>query len=277
MATYIRFGNGTIDQIEKSLGIEFTEDDLQLLQETHSAATEFTGPRQWHLFTHPNVITFSSKQFFSEFRKMLRNYKLNGNLSATFETWEDESVDYHFRKDNQNVHESGFPKFLVRDTIEWDKGSVNATRRRVQFLQLAKVNPKTIAYMPVGHKGFYKDILKIDDYLSWDHAVPKSQNESQLKDSFKENSYSRAIISKDRFDVSDSSISASKGKFDGYIDISSSTIMGRNELVIVKEWRDDWNTNVARDYSMSKLDVLLRPSSAPSEAKNLVKEFRKSF
>lgn len=277
MSAVIRFGNGTIDQIEKSLGIEFTEGDRQLLQETHSAATEFTGPRQWHLFTHPKVLVFSSMGFYKEFQKLSGKYEMDGNLEASFETWENESVDYHFRKDNKNVHESGFPKFLAREELSWTNHYEPIFSRRLRFLQLAKVNSKTLVYLPVPGMSFFKDILRMGSVLMMDDIeVPKELTETELKAKFKMDPYAREVIPKTLFEERDA-LTRSKFKdkisisfFDGHRDTSS-------RLSIVKEWEKDWRVWDNYTTDVTSVDELLSVRSLKSDAKKLMKEFKEAI
>jgi hypothetical protein len=82
----IMIGNLRVRDIEEQLGIEFTLEDKQLLEETWQqkvmdGMNSVKMPsRSWHFFDIPRNLVFGSFTFFQEFKGMLRNYKLKGSI-----------------------------------------------------------------------------------------------------------------------------------------------------------------------------------------------------
>lgn len=166
----IKLGNLDIKDIEQDLGIKFSEEDFKFLEETHQTQVskglkDVKFPKDsWHFFANPRELVLGSFKFFNEFQNILNKYELKGFINVSFNVAEDESVKERFTLKTPE----GFPTFLVKHHC-FKKLST------WEFLQLRKINKKTLVYTRIPSVRFFKDVLKISNPIIRDVRVPKVQ------------------------------------------------------------------------------------------------------
>lgn len=167
----IKFGNLGVKDIEKDLGIKFSEEDFKFLEETHQTQVskgleDVKFPKDsWHFFDNPRELVLGSFEFFNKFQNILNKYELNGFIKVSFETAEDETIESRFTLKTSD----GIPRFLA---THHNHGNFSS----LQFFQLRKINKKTLVYTRVPSVRFFKDVLKISNFIINDVRVPEEQN-----------------------------------------------------------------------------------------------------
>lgn len=175
----IMIGNLRVRDIEEQLGIEFTLEDKQLLEETWQQkvmdgmnSVEMPS-RSWHFFDIPRNLVFGSFTFFQEFKGMLRNYKLKGSINVSFNYADEEKIENRYSLYN----EQGFPNYLYgTENHQYEIDGEVHSYNMFSFWQLQKINKKTVVYSPVPHQRFLKEVLGIKEIILHDHLVPKTDN-----------------------------------------------------------------------------------------------------
>lgn len=167
----IKLGNLDIKDIEKDLGIKFSEEDFNFLEKTHltqvsKGLEDVKFPKDsWHFFANPRELVLGSIKFFNEFQNILNKYELNGFIKVSFETAEDETIESRFTLKTSD----GIPRFLAAHHISGNFSTL-------QFFQLRKINKKTLVYTRIPSVRFFKDVLKISNTIINDVLVPEEQN-----------------------------------------------------------------------------------------------------
>lgn len=175
----IMIGNLRVRDIEEQLGIEFTLEDKQLLEETWQqkvmdGMNSVKMPsRSWHFFDIPRNLVFGSFTFFQEFKGMLRNYKLKGSINVSFNYADEEKIENRYSLYN----EQGFPNYLYgTENHQYEIDGELHSYNLFSFWQLQKINKKTVVYSPVSHQRFLKEVLGIKEIILHDHLVPKTDD-----------------------------------------------------------------------------------------------------
>lgn len=201
MAVEVRFGNLGIDELERALGIVFTEEDRNLLKETRqeqvmegNKALKMPS-RSWHFFDMPRVLELGSYAFYLEIEKLLLNYEIKGRLEVSFVFADDEKIENLYELENTD----GYPKYLYGHRISQSGYGL------FQFWQIYKVNKRTIEYRSVREESFFEDKKELNRYVRNDFLVP-------CEDDFRNHSLK---IKKEELDNLESEIV----KFFGYGDI----------------------------------------------------------
>lgn len=167
----IKLGNLGVKDIERDLGIKFSEEDFEFLEETHQTQVskgleDVKFPKDsWHFFDKPRELVLGSFEFFNKFQNILNKYELNGFVKVSFETAEDETIESRFTLKTSD----GIPRFLATHHIFGNFSTL-------QFFQLRKINKKTLVYTRVPSVRFFKDVLKISNFIINDVRVPEEQN-----------------------------------------------------------------------------------------------------
>lgn len=168
MAVEVRFGNLGIDELERALGIVFTEEDRKLLQETRQEQVMEGGEalkmpsRSWHFFDMPRVLELGSYAFFLEIENLLSNYEIKGRLEVGFVFADDEKIENLYTLENTG----GYPKYLYGHLIS------QVGYGLFQFWQIYKVNKRTIEYRSVRNESFFEDKKELNRYVIDDFLVP---------------------------------------------------------------------------------------------------------
>lgn len=176
MAVEVKFGNLGIDEIERDLGIKLTEADRKFLQETRQeqvmngeGALKMPS-RAWHFFDIPRVLELGSYSFYLEIESLLSNYDIQGRLEVSFVFADDEKVE--------NLYElksaEGYPMYLYGHRIS------QSGYGYFYYLQIYKVNKRTIEYRGVRSEYFFKDKKELERYVIDDFLVPRPDDYSGL-------------------------------------------------------------------------------------------------
>lgn len=162
----IRLGNLDVASLERHLGIKFTENDREYMENTRQENVSIPiKPESWHFFDIPKSIHFGSLKALNAFRKILSNYELKGSLEATFDLDEaTEKPQAHYNLRNEN----GYPRFLFTKT----KYTPIDAYTQFSYMQLVKENKRTLVYRAVGTKGFEESYLGITDFIMHKTLVP---------------------------------------------------------------------------------------------------------
>ena len=168
MAVVVKFGNLGIDDLERDLGIKFTEADRKFLQETQQEQVMEGGEalkmpsRSWHFFDMPRVLELGSYAFYLEVEKLLSNYEIKGRLEVSFVFADDEKVENLYRLENAE----GYPKYLYGHRISKSGFGL------FDFWQIYKVNKRTIEYRCVRNERFFENKKELERYVRNDFLVP---------------------------------------------------------------------------------------------------------
>ena len=169
MAVEVKFGNLGIDELERDLGIKLTEADRKFFQETRQEQV-MEGKeavkmptRAWHFFDIPRVLELGSYSFYLEIESLLSNYDIQGRLEVSFVFADDEKVE--------NLYElksaEGYPMYLYGHRIS------QSGYGHFYYLQIYKVNKRTIEYRGVRSEYFFKDKKELERYVIDDFLVPR--------------------------------------------------------------------------------------------------------
>lgn len=194
MTLYLRFGNGSVSDIEKHLNITFTEADRAFFENSKSEIADFSEPDRWHLFESPRILVLGSITMYNRVRSILSKYSPSGSLQVTWNDHEDSLPESFF----EATHVSGYPNFLVRENIHNSYSCATDFFASKTFYQLVKVNKVTLVYKMIDTASFYSEVLGLDHIIS-DIAVPKALDSSYSY----EKSVLDARIPKSHFDNSD--------------------------------------------------------------------------
>lgn len=176
MAVEVKFGNLGIDELERDLGIKLTEADRKFFQETRQEQV-MEGKeavkmptRAWHFFDIPRVLELGSYSFYLEIESLLSNYDIQGRLEVSFVFADDEKVE--------NLYElksaEGYPMYLYGHRIS------QSGYGHFYYLQIYKVNKRTIEYRGVRSEYFFKDKKELERYVIDDFLVPRPDDYSGL-------------------------------------------------------------------------------------------------
>lgn len=232
----LKLGNLGIKDIEKDLGIKFSEEDFKFLEETHEnkvskGLEDVKLPKDsWHFFELPRELVLGSLEFFNKFQNILNKYELNGFVKVSFDTAEDETIKGRFTLKTSE----GFPTFLVKHYF-WENVSI------IQFFQLRKINKKTLVYTKVPSVRFFKDVLKISNPIINDTLVPEEQN--NLKSTL------------------------------GDLKINKEQVFNpMNNIVLTEEFKDENRIDIVKIWNGEELPILNTENNLPS-AKDIHKKF----
>ena len=158
MATFVKFGNLLLDEIEKSLGIVFSSQDEDFFKNTHQEnVREDLNPLAWHFFELPKQLELGSYRMFLKVQEIFAKYNPKGTLQLSVNLADNEKIINNFHV----TDESGFPKYLV--SKKW-----GFTR----FYELVKINKVTLVYQPVKTQEIFKDVLGFEQFVLNEFAVP---------------------------------------------------------------------------------------------------------
>lgn len=174
MSVIIKIGNLQIIDIEKELGIVFSDEDRDYLASTHQEnISKELQPNNWHFYDLPRMIEFGSYKAFDKFKKMLKEYKTDKPIKTCFYN-EDTRLEAIFEMTDSK---SGLPKYLVRTTYQERFLFIDRN-----LLVLKKVNKKTAIYevvKPSSLERLYEDKLGYEGISIFsDPYVPKDRVET---------------------------------------------------------------------------------------------------
>lgn len=193
MGVVVKFGNLEVSDIERKLGIVFSDEHRNLLETTRQENVKNPLlPRSWHYFDLPNELVFGSYKFFNEFREILTSYELKGRITVSYELADDEKIENHYELKN----EDGFPNYLSCEEITEFEGK---GFRRHHFWKLVRVNKLTLVYQRIGQFYFNKDVLGVEGvYFFSDSIVPKDDSiygeEVRIKKQYMDNLYKEEVV-----------------------------------------------------------------------------------
>ena len=168
MTVEVKFGNLGIDEIERDLGIKLTEADRKFLQETRQEQVmegkeAIKMPtRSWHFFDIPRVLDLGSYSFYLEIESLLSKYDIQGRLDVSFVFADDEKVENLYELESAE----GYPKYLYGHRIS------ESGYGYFYYLQIHKVNKRTIEYRSVRSECFFEDKKELERYVIDDFLVP---------------------------------------------------------------------------------------------------------
>lgn len=168
MAVEVRFGNLDIDELERTLGIVFTEEDRNLLKETRQEQIMDGNKvlkmpsRSWHFFDIPRVLELGSHSFFVELQELFSRYEIKGQLEVSFRFADDEKIENLYMLENTD----GYPNYLYGHRIS------KLGYGYFQFWQIYKINKRTIEYREVRAETFFGDKKGLNGYVINDFLVP---------------------------------------------------------------------------------------------------------
>lgn len=176
MAVGVKFGNLGIEALERDLGIKLTEADRKFLQETRQEQVMEGGKavkmpsRSWHFFDMPRVLDLGSYSFYLEIEELLSNYDIQGRLEVSFVFSDDEKIENLYELENTE----GYPKYLYGHRIS------ESGYGHPYYLQIYKVNKRTIEYRGVCSERFFEDKKELERYVIDDFLVPRPDDYSGL-------------------------------------------------------------------------------------------------
>lgn len=232
----IKLGNLDIKDIERDLGIKFSKEDFNFLKESHLSRVskgleDVKIPKDsWHYFEHPRELVLGSFEFFNKFQNILNKYELNGSIKVSFNTAEDETIKSRFTLKTSD----GIPRFLVAHHIYGNFSTL-------QFFQLRKINKKTLVYTRVSSVRFFKDVLKIPNFIINDVLVPEEQNNF-------------------------------KGSLGGLKINKEQVFNPMNNIVLTEEFKDENTIDIVKIWNGEEIPVLSTESNL-SLAKDIHKKF----
>lgn len=170
MAVGVRLGNLGIEELERALGIVFTEEDRNLLKETRQEQVMEGNKvlkmpsRAWHFFDMPRVLELGSYAFYLEIEKLLLNYEIKGRLEVSFVFADDEKIENLYELESEN----SYPNYLFGHIVSGKFSEIGS----FSFWQIYKENKKTIEYRRVKYESFFEEKKELKRYVRNDFLVP---------------------------------------------------------------------------------------------------------
>lgn len=150
---FIRFGNGSVDDLNAQIEGGLSDEDRAFFEETRDDIADLSEARSWHMFEAPSrVIMCGSFAMYLDVFQRLDRYTISGSLGLTYKTQDDENIVFdHFK--NEITTEEGYPRYIV-EACEGYQGYIYYS-----FLMLVRETPARLYYQDVKHQDFYRDVL----------------------------------------------------------------------------------------------------------------------
>lgn len=166
----IRLGNLTVEDLERDLGIKFSDEDREYLKSTRQEnVSKKLSAEAWHYFDLPRTLSFGSVRFAMKIVKLIKSYHPQKSMTYDYQIDEETETPKSF----YNLEtESGYPRFLFSVSKYLPIDAFN----HYAYFQLIKENRKSLTYRMIGFKMFEKEMLDFDQFLLHDTIVPDEDN-----------------------------------------------------------------------------------------------------
>ena len=163
----IRLGNLTVVDLERELGIKFSDEDREYLKATRQEnVSRKLAAESWHFFDLPRTLSFGSIKFGMKITKLIKNYNPQGSITCDYQLDEETELPKNF----YNLKtESGYPRFLFSVSKYLPIDAYNS----YAYFQLVKENKKSLVYRMTESMRFEKDVLEFDQFILHETLVPK--------------------------------------------------------------------------------------------------------
>lgn len=170
--TSYKFGNVSIDELEKRLNVRFLQKDKHYLQSTHSKSANVTGDT-WHVFDLPFLsIVVGSVEVYLRLYQLFKSYNCEYRLSfECLESFQNKVKEIYENKENS------YPNYLlhIRYYVEGDK-----CYKYLSFLKYDRETSKSVVYRHVCCDFLLYDVLGLKETSYFkDYLVPNNDRVSE--------------------------------------------------------------------------------------------------